>query len=140
MTKNIDISKIKVKFGGKYQTKDKKLIKLLEKAYQGELLVRVALIKFAAIKPFSDFQPEITPEFLIYFENKEKEGKPPPIYVYPSNEHFIMSDDYTTYYIYKKKKYSEIMCILLGDSNSEFILEKSEPFKLPLPEVQVIND
>jgi len=51
-----------------------------------------------------------------------------------------MSDDYRTYFIYKKKNYSKVICILLGDSNSEFILEKSEPFKLPLPKVQVINN
>lgn len=135
----MDISKIKVKFGGKNEPKDKKLIELLKKAYKGELLVRVALIKTEGIKPFSDYRPEISEEFRKNFEEKEKQDNPSPIYVYPSNNSFIMSDDYRAYYLYKKKKYPKIMCILLGDSNSEFIVEKSEPFKLPPPKVEVID-
>mgnify|MGYP001563547206 CR=1 FL=1 len=135
----MDISKIKVKFGGKNEPKDEKLIELLMKAYSGELFVRVALIKIEGIKPFSDFQPDISPEFRIGFENKEKQNKPPPIYVYPSTEYFVMSDDYRTYYMYKEKRYSKIMCILLGDSESEFIIEKSKPFILPPLKVKVID-
>jgi len=71
MTKNLDISKIKVQFGDNHEPKDEKLIELFKKAYQGELLVRVALIKIEAIKPFSEFQPEIKQELLTNFENKK---------------------------------------------------------------------
>jgi len=135
----IDISKIKVQFGGKNEPKDKKLIELLKKAYKGELLVRVVLIKTEGIKPFSDYRPDISGEFRKNFEEKEKQGSPSPIYAYPSKDYFIMSDDYRAYYLYKEKKYSKIMCILLGESDSEFIIEKSEPFKLPPPKIEVID-
>lgn len=135
----MDISKIKVKFGGKNEPKDKKLLELLKRAYKGELLVRVALIKTEGIKPFSDFKPEISEEFRNNFDYKEKQGNPSLIYVYPSNEIFIMSDDYRSYYLYKEKNYPKIICVLLGDAESEYIIEKSEPFKLPPPKVEVLD-
>ena len=81
MKKTIDISKIKVKFGGKNEPKDEKLIKLLKKAYHGELLVRVALIKTKGIKPFSTYKPTISKEFRKRFEDQEKQGNPPLIHV-----------------------------------------------------------
>ena len=46
----MDISKIKVRFGGKYEPKDERLIGLLKNAYQGKLLVHTVLIKFEGIK------------------------------------------------------------------------------------------
>lgn len=131
--KEIDISKIKVEFGGENEPKDEKLIELLGKAYREELLVRIALIKFEGIKPFSNFIPNISKEFREYFEEKEKQDVPPQIYVYPENNYFIMSDDYNSYFLYKEKNYKEVICVVLGDSESEFIIEKSEPFVLPIP-------
>lgn len=139
MNNNIDISKIKVQFGGKNEPKDERLIKLLKEAYTGRLLVRVALIKTEGIKPYSDFKPGISDEFRNYFENQEQQGKPPPLHVYPSDKFFIMSDDYRAYLLYKEKNYLKIMCVILGDSESEYIIEKSEPFKLPPPKFEVIN-
>lgn len=139
MNKKLDISKIRIKFGGKNEPKDEKLIDLLKQAYSGNLLAKVALIKSDGIKPFSNYKPKISEEYRNSFENKEKQGSPPPIYVYPSNDFFIMSDDYRAYFLYKEKKYTQIMCILLGDSDSKFIIEKSESFKLPAPKVEVIK-
>lgn len=139
MNKNIDISKIKVQFGGKNEPKDEVLLYLLKKAYKGELLVRVVLIKAEGIKPFSHFKPDISEEFRNYFDNQEKQGNPPPIHVYPSDEYFIMSDDYRAFLLYKEKNYTKIMCVLLGDSESGFIIEKSEPFKLPPPKIEILD-
>ena len=139
MGKKIKISDVKVQFGGDSFPEDRKLIELLKKAYNGEQLVRMALIKFDAIHPFSDFKPRIAEEYKKYFEKLEGKETPPPLYVYPENESFVMSDDYNAYFTYKEKGYSEVMCVLLGDSNSKDIIEKSEPFVLPQPEAEQIG-
>lgn len=133
MIKSIPLSKIKVRFGGKNIPKDVKLLEFLRMAYKGSLLVTVASIKMDAIKPYSDFMPEISEAFKKYFEDSERKGTPPPLFVYPFNDKFIMSDDYSSYYLYKDKKYSEVMCVVLGYAGGDAVLEKSEPFKLPLP-------
>lgn len=133
MTK-VDVSDIKVEFGGDSEPEDKKLTGLFKKAYRGEVLVCTALIKTEGIKTFSTFKPNISDEFRAYFEEQEKQELPPPLYVYPEGEFFIMSDDYNTYYLYKEKGYKEIMCVVLGEAESEYVIEKSEPFQLPLPE------
>lgn len=139
MNKKFDISKIKIEFRGENEPKDERLMEILKKAYTGELLVRVALIKTEGIKPFSDFKPKTSKQFRNYFEDKERQNQPLPIYVYPLNDFFVMSDDYNSYYLYKEKNYSEIMCVLIGDSESEFIIEKGEPFLLP-PQKLKYND
>lgn len=139
MTNTIDISKINVQFGGDHEPKDEKLMQLLKNAYSGKLLVRIALIKVEGIKPFSNFKPKTSSQYQGYFEKLEKKGSPPPIYVYPENDHFVMSDDYNAYYLYIKMNYSKIICVLLGDSDSKDIIEKSDPFQLPSPKVEVID-
>lgn len=127
------ISDIKVNFGGKHGPKDEKLIDLLRKAYSGEILCFVATIKSDYIKPFSDFKPETSAGFEKYFLDKEKTGTPPPLYVYLENGKFIMSDDFNSYYLYKKLNYQYIPCIVLGEAESNGISVKSDPFKLPTP-------
>ncbi|MFC1711182.1 hypothetical protein ACFLZ1_01205 [Patescibacteria group bacterium] len=139
MSKKIDISKLKIKFGGKNAPKDKELIKLLKLADKGKLLVRRALIKTEGIKPFSDFKPQTAKAYRDYFENCEKENFPPPLYVYPKGDYFIMSDDYNSFFLYLEKGYHKIMCILLGDSDSKFMVEKSEPFQLPALKIQILK-
>ena len=139
MKNNIKISDIKVHFGGVNAPKDNQLIELLKDAYTGTLLVCTAIIKIDGIKPFSDFRPTISNEFRSYFENIEKEGTPPPLYVYPQNKLFIMSDDYNSYYLYVEKGYSSAVCIVLGEATGGFVIKKSEPFRLPTPTAVVIS-
>lgn len=131
--KTIKISDIKVEFGGEHEPKDEKMIDLLKEAYTGKLLVRTAMIKMEGIRPFSDFKPKISEEFRSYFENLEKQGNPPPLYVYPKDEVFIMSDDYNAYYLYMEKNYPKLVCLVLGEADGQFVIEKSEPFQLPTP-------
>ena len=139
MSDSIDISKIRIEFGGDNEPKDQRFIDLFQDAITGTLLVRLVLISIEGIRSFSDFRPNISDQYREYFEELERKGTPPPLYLYPDNDHFIMSDDYNAYALYKEKQYTEIMCILLGDSVSSFILEKSEPFPLPPPQVEIVN-
>ncbi|MEX0616624.1 MAG: hypothetical protein WD231_02290 [Candidatus Woykebacteria bacterium] len=85
------------------------------------------------IKPFSDFKPKISDGFRSYFENLKKQDIPPQLHVYPKDDVFIMSDDYNAYYLYLEKNYSKIICLVLGEAVGEFVLEKSEPFQMPVP-------
>lgn len=131
--KTVKISDINSKFGGNSAPKDEKMIELLKEAYSGKLLAQVAMIKIEGIKPFSDFKPQISNEFRSYFEELEKQGNPPPLYVYPKDGYFVMSDDYNGYHLYMEKNYQKIVCVVLGDADGSLVLEKSEPFQLPLP-------
>lgn len=133
MKNKFNISDIDVKFGGDHEPKDEELIQLLKSAYIGKLLVRIALVKAEGIRPFSDFKPNISDDYRKYFEETEKQGTPPPLYVYPKDGYFIMSDDYNAYYLYIEKGYAKIMCTVLGEPEGSFVIEKSDPFQLPAP-------
>ena len=134
----IDTSKIIFDLGKNFP-EDKKLTALFTDAYSGKLLVRMTVIKIEGIRPYSEYVPPIIEGYINFFEELEKEGTPPPIYVYPKDEHFIMSDDYNAFHMYVRKGYTEIPCILMGDSNSALIIDKSEPFELPAPEITEIE-
>ena len=131
--KTIKISDIQVKFGGTNEPKDQKIIDLFKDAYSGKLLVTVAMIKIEGIKPFSDFKPKISEGFRSHFEDLEKQDTPPQLHVYPKDGVFIMSDDYNAFYLYLEKNYSKVICLVLGEAEGEFVLEKSEPFQMPAP-------
>lgn len=127
----MDFKNIKIKWED--EPKDNKLIELLKLAYTGELLVKIALIKAEGIVPFSDYKPATSAKYKQYFEDLESQGKPPLLFVYPKNNFFVMSDDYNAYYLYKEKNYSTIGCLVLGEPIGEYVIECSEPFKLPPP-------
>lgn len=133
MKNTIKTSDIKVEFGGDNLPKDQKFIDLYKDALGGKFLVTVAMIKMEGIEPFSDFKPKISDGFRSNFEDLEKQDHPPQLHVYPNDGKFIMSDDYNAYYLYIEKNYSKVICLVLGDAEGEFVLEKSEPFKMPVP-------
>ena len=52
----------------------------------------------------------------------------------------MMSDDYSNYHLYLITGRREVLCVVLGEADSEYVIEKSEPFKLPLPTIEIIKD
>jgi len=118
------------------EPKDEILLTLLKQAYTGQLLCVTALIHTEGIHPFSAYHPRISDDYRAYFETLERQNTPPPLYVYPKDDYFIMSDDYRAYFLYKEKRYTSIMCVVLGVATSPFVKEKSEPFRLPVPEIE----
>lgn len=131
---------IKVKFGGKHAPKDDKAIELFKQAYKGEIKCYVAMIKVEGIKTFSNHIPKIKVGVVRRFQQKDLEGMPPPIHVYPQNGKFIMSDDYEKYHLYIITGHRKIPCIVLGEAEGEYILAKSEPFQLQPPPVEFLKE
>lgn len=118
---------------------DQKLIGLLKRAYTGDLHCYKALIKFDAIKPFSNYTPEITKKDLDRFAQEEERKEFHYIFVYQDEEKFIMSDDYSAYNCYKIMGYKEIPCVVLGEPTGESILLKGNPFLLEPPQIKIVK-
>ena len=131
--KYIDASKITVKFGGKYSPKDEKFISLYKKALTGKLKCTLAVINIKGIKQFSDYQPKISKDFKDYFTKRIEKKDYPKIHVYPEGDHFIMSDDYSSYYLYLNQGFNQILCLVMGKATGEHVHTKSKPFKLTIP-------
>jgi len=138
--KTIKASDIHIEFGGKNPPKDDYFIQLFTQSQKGELLCHMAIIKIEGIKPFSDYKPEISERYRKWFERKIAAHSSPPIYVYPKDDMFIMSDDYDAYNLYLEKGYKEMLCVVLGEAKGPFAIEKGKPFKLPPPTVEIMND
>lgn len=140
MANTIDASKINVDFGENDKLKDEYLMKLLGKAYKGEIMCRMANIKMEAIEPTTDYKPMVSEDFRKHFSDKMKEGNPIPMFVYQKDGKFMMSDDYNSYYAYKELESKVVSCVVVGDVTSiKDIINIGEPFQLEAPAVQVIN-
>jgi len=110
---------------------------LLKEAYTKDFHCYKALIKFNAIKPFSNYIPEITKENLDRFAQEEEKQEFHYISVYQEGEKFIMSDDYSAYYCYRILGYTELPCVVLGEPKGENVLFKGKPFLLEPPKIKV---
>jgi hypothetical protein len=140
MLADIKLSDIKVSFGANDPPRDDKLISLLKQAYAGQLLCHQAIITWDAIKPFSDFRPKIDEVFKKYFFSQLKQNNYPPLYVYQESDKFIMSDNFSSYYLYQELKYEYVKCLVLGNPTGACVLYKGEPFKLPAPTIMAIEE
>jgi len=103
---------------------DRKFIELFKKVLQKQAPFYKALIKFEGIRPFSDYLPKLHSALIQRVLQGIVTGHYPYLHVYQKGEHFIMSDDYQTYYIYSQLKKDVIPCIVLGKMPmSKFVLE-----------------
>jgi lysylphosphatidylglycerol synthetase-like protein (DUF2156 family) len=116
---------------------DKKLMGLLKDAYTQNFQCYKALIKFEAIKPFSNYVPEINRGMLDTFAKEEEKQEFHYIFVYQEGNKFIMSDDYRAYYCYKILGNKEVPCVVLGDPTGENVTFKGKPFLLETPKIKV---
>lgn len=116
---------------------DQKLLGLLREAYTKEFRCYKALIKFEAIKPFSNYVPEITRGDLDRFAKEETKQEFHYIFVYQEGDKFIMSDDYKAYYCYRILGNKEVPCVVLGDPTGENVTFKGKPFLLRSPTIKV---
>lgn len=137
--KNIKLSDITIKFGGKNSPKDEVFLDLYKKAFKNEIPTYWGMIMVEGIKPFSDFHPKIDQASIDRTHLKLSKGDLPPIYVYPQNGMYIMSDDYFQYYIYLYSGYKKIPCVILGKPDSKFVSDQVGPIKLPELSFEIIK-
>jgi hypothetical protein len=140
MPDTIDISKIETDFGKNDELRDEYLGELLDKAYSGKIMCRMANIKMEAIKPFTEYKPEASDEFRKHFLKKAKTGEYIPMFVYQKSGKFIMSDDYNSYFMYKELEMEIAPCVVIGNiEDMKDVVSVGDPFQLETPAVQVIN-
>ena len=135
------ISQINTDFNENTEPKDEQLMTLLKQAYQGEIMCQAALAKLTAVQPFSDYKPTISEDYRAYFMKCIGENVPPALYVYAKDGKLIMSDDYVAMALYKELRLPEAICIVIGDTPAiEGVTYYGEPFKMPLPTVEVLPE
>jgi hypothetical protein len=130
----IDLSQVNADFNENTEPKDDYLMGLLKQAYTRRMQCRNAFIKFDRIKPFSDFRPQTSQNYRDYFEQRLQSGRTDPLYVYPKDGSYIMSDDYNAYYLYKEHGIDEVPCVVLdGTAELPGTVYVSEPYYLDPP-------
>lgn len=135
----LSIDDINSDFSKDTEPKDEHMLALLEQAYQGTLLCQRAIINVDLIKPFSDFQPQISEEYRHFFIESMKQMKPPFVYVYPSDGVFVMSDDYSAFSLFTEYKVNKIPCVVLGSvTQSEGVSPIGDPYQLQPPTIEQI--
>ncbi len=140
--KTVNISDIKnADFTDDTEPKDDRLMELLKLAYTKKIHCRTAVIPFENIVPFSNFEPNISEDFVKYFKDKYEIGRPPSMLVYQREDgKFVMSDDYNAYFMYKRFNSDKVVCqVLDAETVPEGVVEASEPFYLDTPSVEQIN-
>lgn len=124
----VDINKIDIN-PANIPPDDPKFLPLYMKAMKGDLEVCVAMIKAEGVKPFSPhFRPQLTDEDRERYQSFIDQGKAHLLHVYKDNDIFIMSDDYFAYTYYKEINLPTLPCFILGESESEFIVNKVEGY------------
>lgn len=137
---NINIDDIKNDFGEEDQFRDDHLMELLKKAYDGEIMCRMANVKISAIVPFAKNDEPVAEDFRKYFLKKEQEESYLPMLVYQKGDKFIMSDDYSSYAMYKELGYDIAPCSVIGDiTDVTNIVNMGAPFRLKPPTAEIIN-
>ena len=140
--KTVNISDIKnADFTDDTEPKDERLMELLELAYTKKIYCRVAVVPFENIAPFSNFEPNISDDYVKYFKEKYDIDRPPSILVYQREDgKFVMSDDYNAYFMYKRLNSDKVVCqVLDAETVPEGVVEASEPFYLDKPSLEQIN-
>lgn len=134
---SINIDDINIQFGGQHPPKDEELMSILKDAYQAKIKCRRAVVKLDLIQPFSDFKPEISSKFRADFLKGYLNLKPPELFVYQKEDKFIMSDDYSSYYMYKEVQAETALCVILGSFTDNPDIVAGPEFNLDPPTVEV---
>ncbi len=134
---SINIDDINIQFGGQHPPKDEELMSILKDAYQAKIKCRRAVVKLDLIQPFSDFKPEISSKFRADFLKGYLNLKPPELFVYQKDNKFIMSDDYSSYYMYKEVQAETALCVILGDFKKSSDIVTGPEFNLDPPTIEV---
>jgi hypothetical protein len=89
---------------------------------QGTLTPYFALIQAAGIRPHSDYVPESDAASLASVQQSVNSDQPPAITVYPRDDFFVMSNDYSVFFAYLKLGWDAIPCHVLGLAQGPYVL------------------
>ena len=110
---------------------DPVLVHLMVEAAKGRLPVHFAIIEFKSLKRFDNaHRPELLvsgKDILEQIVDTWQEDQPRPIWVYPSGDEFIMSDDYFTFAAYEQKQMDFVSCFVLGVAEGEGVSDVQGP-------------
>ncbi len=115
---------------------DKQLKRLVNKFGKGKITCREAVVAMFWIRPYSDYKPQLTPNFKEYIEAMKQFGHnyrkgPIPIILYEHNGQLIMSADHKTYWYHRENESSTVPALIIGDfTERDFCLGIGEPFKV----------
>ena len=103
---------------------------LLFEAVKGRTPVHFAVIAFKCLKRFdATHRPELTvsgKHFIAQIVEAWPEGQPWPMWVYPSGDKFIASDDYFTFAACEQERQDFVPCYVLGTPDQERVEQVSE--------------
>ena len=104
---------------------------LLFEAMKGRLPVHFAVIAFQRLKRFdTTHRPELTvsgKQFVAQIIAMWQEGQPWPMWVYPSGDEFIASDDYLTFAACEQGRIDYVPCYVLGTPDGEGVTDLHGP-------------
>ncbi len=104
---------------------------LLFEAVKGRTPVHFAVIAFEHLKRFdATHRPELTvsgKHFVAQIVEAWPEGQPWPMWVYPSGDKFIASDDYFTFAACEQERLDYVPCYVLGTPDGEGVAHLQGP-------------
>lgn len=115
---------------------DKQLQRLVSEFNKGKITCREAMVAMFWIRPYSDYQPQLTKNFKEYIQAMHCFGRnyrkgPIPIILYEHNGQLVMSVDYKTYWYHRENESWTIPALIIGDfTERDFCLGIGEPFKV----------
>jgi DNA-binding Xre family transcriptional regulator len=113
---------------------DKQLKRFVSKFNKGEIVCREAMVAMFWIRPYSDYQPQLTKNFKEYVQAMQRFGHnyrkgPIPIILYEHKGQLIMSADYKTYWYHRENESWTVPVLILGDfTERDFCRGIGEPF------------
>lgn len=125
---------------------DKRLKRLVNKFSKGKTTCREAVVAMFWIQPYSDYKPQLTPNFKEYIESMKCFGHnyrkgPIPIILYEHDGQLIMSADYKTYWYHRENESWNVPALIIGDfTERDFCLGMGEPFKVDYLDLTVKDE
>lgn len=107
---------------------------LIVEAVKGRLPVYFAVIAFERVKRADPtHRPELTvsgKRYVTQIVEMWDEGQCWPMWVYPSGDKFISSDDYFTFAAYEREQFEHVPCYVLGTPDGEGVTHQQGPFSV----------
>ena len=107
---------------------------LLIEAVKGRVPIHFAVVPFHRLRRFDTaHRPELTvsgKDYVAQIIAAWSEGQPWPMWVYPSEDRFIASDDYFTFAACEHERLDSVPCLVLGTPDGEGVSNLEGPLSV----------